>query len=477
MGLRQQAKTGVVWTSIGTIGYGLANLAVNIVLARLLTPHDFGIIELLIVFSGISDIIVDSGFSQAIIRDNKATKRDLSSVFFVNVAIALFLYAVLFLLSPNIAGFYDEPIMEKLSRLVFLTIIFNSFSVIQNANFSRELNFKPYAIASISGILISGGISIYLAVKGLGVWALAINITLLSFIRMSILWFMSKWRPSLEFCFESVRKYFSFGINLMFQGLLDKVVTNLESLVIGKVYVKQELGYFSQGRKLDSYVIQTSTNVIQKVTYPLLSKISDDANRLKEGYRDILGVTMCCITPIIVVMFFGADIIMAGIFGDQWLPAAKFLRLWAICGWLVSLYSIFINVFLVKGKSSLLLKCSIVKQILRIIVIFTLIKISIMHMMIGIIMVTLISAIIYIYFAGRLIDYSIFRVLKDIVPIVVCSIIAGTISSLVTTRLIPFKGVLALAVFLIIVFLIYTGLLLLSKNKDFKFVISVLKRR
>ncbi|MBO7617870.1 MAG: lipopolysaccharide biosynthesis protein [Bacteroidales bacterium] len=476
MGLKNQAVKGVAWTSVGTIGSGLLNLLVTIVLARLLTPHDFGIIELLVVFSSLSDIIVDSGFSQAVIKDNDATDTDLSSVFWLNLSIAIVLYLILFFVSPYIARFYNAPIMENLSKVVFLTIVFNSLSVIQNANLSRNLAFRPFALASIISIVISGSIAVFLALHGYGVWALAFNLVGFSFFRMSILWLLSGWHPKFKFSYTSIKRYFSFGVNLLVQGLLDKLVTNLESLIIGKVYTKQQLGYFSQGRKLDSYVTQATNNVVLKVSYPVLSKIKNNETSLKEGYRTIVGVTMCCISPIMAIMFFGADYIMNGIFGSQWLPSTPYLRLWSICGWCLIVYSIFINIFLVKGKSKQLLRCSIVKQIMRIIVIICLVRISIMHMMVGIVAVTFLAGMIYIYFGGKLIEYTIWEFLKDISITFVSVLIAGASAFFVTPMIVVSNGIYALIVLTAILGVVYLLLLLLFKSPYLQTIFSIIKK-
>lgn len=476
MGLKNQAIKGVAWTSVGTIGSGLLNLLVTIVLARLLTPHDFGIIELLVFFSSLSDIIVDSGFSQAVIKDNDATDTDLSSVFWLNLSIAIVLYLILFFVSPFIARFYNAPIMENLSKVVFLTIVFNSLSVIQNANLSRKLAFRPFALASIISIVISGSIAVFLAMRGYGVWALAFNLVGFSFFRMFILWLLSGWHPKFKFSYTSIKRYFSFGVNLLVQGLLDKLVTNLESLIIGKVYTKQQLGYFSQGRKLDSYVTQATNNVVLKVSYPVLSKIKNNETNLKEGYRKIVGVTMCCISPIMAIMFCGAEYIMNGIFGSQWLPATPYLRLWSICGWCLIVYSIFINIFLVKGKSKQLLRCSIAKQVMRILIIVCLVKISIMHMMVGIVVVTILTGLIYIYFGGKLIKYTMWEFIKDISITFVSVLIAGVSAFFITPMIVVSNGIYALIVLTTILGVVYLLLLLLLKSPYLQTIFSIIKK-
>lgn len=481
MSLRDSAVKGVLWTGIGTVGAGLLNFILTMILARVLSPSDYGLLELLAIFTILSECFIDSGFSQAVIKDQNASQTDLSSVFYFNLTIALVLYAGLFFAAPLIANFYQEPSLVKLSRFVFLVIIFHSCSIIQNANFSRNLQFKPQAIASIAAIIIAGTTAGIMAFKGFGVWALAINMVLFAFLKMVFFWLFSSWRPSLVVSFQSIKKYFKFGVNLLVQGLVDKFVTNLESLMIGRVYTKTDLGYFSQARKLDSYITQTSTSVIQKVTYPILAKLGDNVNQLKNGYRRVLGITMFAMVPILFFTAASADNMLFVLFGPQWNASAPFLRLWSVCGLLVSFHSIFINIFLVTNNTRRLLNLSLIKQGLRLLVVFVLINVSIMALMYGIVGVSLISAVLYCYFGGKLIRYKMSEVLRDLFPTIIVALVGATFVYLIGRGLTHCNhfAVFALQLFTMIV-IVWTGASI-SKNKSYlevkDIIVSLLNRK
>ena len=425
MSLRDNAVKGVVWTGIGTVGAGLLNFILTMILARVLSPSDYGLLELLAIFTVLSECFIDSGFSQAVIRDQHATQTDLSSVFFFNLTISLVLYVGLFFAAPSIADFYHEPSLVWLSRFVFLVIIFHSFSIIQNAIFSRDLQFRPQAMAAIISIIIAGVTAGIMAFNGFGVWALATNMVLFAFLKMLFYWLFSSWRPSFIVSFQSIRKYFKFGVNLLIQGLVDKFVSNLESLMIGRVYSKTDLGYFSQARKLDSYITQTSSSVIQKVTYPILAKLGDDVSQLKNGYKRVLGITMFVMSPMLLFTVASADNMLFVFFGPQWEASVPFLRLWAICGLLVVFHSIFINIFLVTDNTKKLLRIAMIKQALRLIAIFLLIKLSVLALMYGIVGVSVLTALLYCYFGGRLIGYGFREVVKDISLILIAALIGA----------------------------------------------------
>ncbi len=467
MSLRDSAVKGVLWTSIGTVGAGLLNFILTMILARVLSPSDYGLLELLAIFTILSECFIDSGFSQAVIKDQNASQLDLSSVFFFNLTIALVLYAGLFFAAPLIANFYHEPSLVKLSRFVFLVIIFHSCSIIQNANFSRNLQFRPQAIASIAAIIIAGTTAGIMAFKGFGVWALATNMVLFAFLKMLFYWLFSSWKPSFVVSFQSIKKYFKFGVNLLIQGLIDKFVTNLESLMIGRVYTKTDLGYFSQARKLDSYITQTSTSVIQKVTYPILAKLGNDNNQLKNGYRRVLGITMFAMVPILFFVAASADNLLYVFFGPQWNNSIPFLRLWSICGLLVSFHSIFINIFLVTNNTKRLLYLSIIKQVVRLIVIFSLIRISVLALMYGIVGVGVFSAIIYCYFGGKLIRYKAIEVIKDLLPTVGIAFISALAVFCLGWLMSSYNRFIVFALQVVFMFVLYWLGSFVLKNKSY----------
>ncbi|MDQ2178550.1 lipopolysaccharide biosynthesis protein [Marinifilum sp. D714] len=435
MGLKEKSINGFIWSFTGSIGSGAINFIITIILARILGAYEFGLLEILLVFTSISTVFVDSGFSQAIIRDKQPTQTDLSSVFYVNILIAALIYFILFISAPLIADFFNSKELISLARFVFLIIIFDSFSLVQNANLNRQLIFKPYAIASIVAIVLSGICSIIIAYKGGGIWALAFNVVFISFVRSCLLWFQVQWKPSLVIDLLSVRKYWKFSVNLLLQGLLDKVISNLESIVIGRVHTKQALGYFSQARKFNAYINQTTTNVIKKVTYPSLAKIENETERLKKAYTRVIGTTMFCIVPIALFTIVSSENLIVFVFGEKWLSSALYLKLWAIWGMLYPISSICSNIFLVKGKSKLLLKLSTIKQFLRIVVIISLVSIGITPMLIGIITVAFISTIIYCYFGGKLIAYNLWEMLYDLRKTLLNSIVSTLIVYVISVNL------------------------------------------
>lgn len=470
--LKRKTIHGFLWNAFGTFTGGAINFIINIILARLLSPADFGIIAIISIFSTISATIIDSGFSKAIIRDLSPSKKDLSSVFFLNIFIAFVLYLILYYFSDKISIFFEAPQINSLSRVVFLSLIFNSFSLIHISNLSRQLQFKLISKVNILASIISGTISIILAILNFGVWALVFNIVSLSFFRSLLFILKSNWKPSFTFSINSIRKYFVFGSNLLIQDIIDRIVTNLESFFIGKIYSKEELGYFSQSRLLNAYINTNIMTVIQTVTYPALSKL--EASQLKNGYRQVFLISMFILVPMTIFFSLTPENIIVTFLGEQWTPASEYLRIWSICGLLLVVYSIFINIFLVKGESRLLLKYSIIRQVLRVITIITLAKISILYMLLGILAVTAISCVQYILVGGRLINYSFTEVCKDILPILWKTGISG-ISVVLIGRITIYKPEIIFVMQLSIMIISYFTIMFYTRDKTLYKILDLIK--
>lgn len=430
MSLKEKAVIGFIWTSVGSVGPGLLQLFFTFVLARLLLPADFGLIELITVISSISVIFIDSGFTQALIRDKEATKVDTSTIFFFNMLIAIGIYVLLFFMLPYIANFFNEPRLLVLARYSFLTIIIDAMSIVQNADCMRLLRFQNIAKANLFAIAISGVLGICLALYGYGVWALVVMQILMSCVKTIVLWVLSDWKPMLVFSVRSIRKYFSFGSFVLLHTLIDKIVLNLESIMIGRFYPKEQLAYYSQSRKIENYFSGALTNVIVKVSYPVLVNIQGNDEVLRNGYRKIIGLTTYFMFPFMVYFIFFPRIFIRASLGDFWLSAAVLLQLWACWGLLSPIQSICSNIFYVKGVSKQLFYLSVVKQIAKISVLFSLVQYSVTMLVLGVVVVSHIVTYVYVYYSSKLISYSLKNFVVDLLKNLIPAFIAAAFTLL-----------------------------------------------
>lgn len=467
---------GLIWASIGNIGGGLINILITMLLARLLNPSDFGILELIIVVTSISVVFVDSGFSQALIRDRNATSDDFSTVFFINLLISCVLYIILFFTTPILASFWSIENFTILGRVAFLVIIFDALGLIQNVTFTKSMNFKPIAIAVLVSTLLAGIIGALLAYLKLGVWALVSFLVLTSVFKTIILWIQGKWLPKATFSRKSLIKYYKFGSFLFIQSLVDKIMINIESLLIGRFYTKSQLGFFSQSRKIDSYLGQALTNIVVKVSYPALVKINDTDAKLKNGYRKIIGLTTFVIIPFMLFMIVFPDLCMATIFGEKWADAGIYLRWWAIFGIVHPIQSICNNIFYVKGKSKELLIITVVKQVLKAAAIIALVNTSVLYMQIGIILTSIIMMLVYVARSGRLISYNTIELGKDVSHNFLSGIIA-VISVYFFYRIAPIQSPLVMFLCLGLLHIaVYFSINLLTKNVNLLEITSLVKK-
>lgn len=468
MGLRDKLLSGFLWTGLGTIGNGIISLLVTVFLARLLTPEDFALIALLTIFVSVSNIIVDSGFSQAIIRDDKVSETDLSSVFWFNLVLSFSFYVILFFSSNFIATFYNEPQLINLSRVVFLVIIFNAFIIIQNATLKRNLDFVTIEKSSVLGALLAGVISVLMAFTGFGIWALVANMVLMPFFRGILLWTFSKWRPKLLFSFDSIKKYFGFGGFLMLQGLIDVIMTNINSILIGKVYTKADLGYYSQGGKLNTYIVTPLEVVMDKVLYPVFSKLKNEPEKLKEGYRKTISTVLFIMFPVLMFVICNPESTITFFFGEKWAPAAVYLQLISILALFQLVHKAFMNVVLIKGKTKNLLYFAIIKQTLRLIALLITVRISVFAMAFGFCLSGIIGSILYICLGMYYLKYNFIEIIKDNLKTIII-----TMLSLIVIYFIPLPFIIQ-AMIMVITYSIFS---VLTKHQSLREVLQLIKKK
>lgn len=411
--LRKESIKGLFWMSLGKVGTGLTSLVVTMILARMLIPEDFALIELLVIFIAVSNVFIESGFSQAIIRDDNPSQTDLSSVFYLNLFASIIIYLGLFSAAPFIADFFNAPQLVDLSRVTFLVIIFNSLIIIQNANLVREFKFNIVSKCAVIGMMGAGIIALILAFLGFGVWAIAANMILQPLFKAIAIWSFSEWRPSLVFSIRTIKKYFSFSGFLLLQGLMDAIVTNISSLFIGRFYTKKDLGYYSQGRKLDGYIVFPFVSVLEQVTYPITSKLKNEEEKLREGYRELFQIVIFIFLPISLFVIFHGDLIITSLFGDKWIAAGIYLSISSIYDLFFPLQKLSTNIIMVKGETKTMFYLAIAKQVVRLIIVILCAQFSVIVLAVGFVASGIFGGLLYIGFAFRLIKYNIVDFIKD----------------------------------------------------------------
>lgn len=414
MSIKQKTVSGILWSSVDNLVNQGITFIVGIILARLLSPEEFGLIGMITIFIAVSESFIRSGFSEALIRKKDCTPSDYSTVFYYNLLIGVLFYIVLFFLSPAISRFFEEPVLKEIIRVLSLVLIINAISIIQGAILIKRVDFKLLTRITIISSLSSGLLAIIMAYKGFGVWSLVALTLTRQALHALFLWIWNRWRPILVFSKTSFMELFGFGSKLLISGLIDTIYRNIYYLVIGKYFSARELGFYTRARTFSNFPSQNINMVVNRVTYPILAEVQDDHELLKDGYRRILKSLML----VTFVLMFGlaavAEPMVITLIGEKWRTSVIYLQMLCFASVLYPVHALNLNILKVKGRSDLYLKLEIIKKILAVPTIIIGVVFGIKIMIIGMIFNSLFSYYLNSYYSGKLIGYSMTYQLKDI---------------------------------------------------------------
>ena len=354
--LRHKTIHGVGWSFIDNISSSGITFLVGLVLARLLTPEEYGIMAMIAIFIAVSNSIIDSGFSNALIRKINVERVDYNTVFYFNLVVSAVLYILLFMSAPAISVFFNEPQLIEVTRVIGWTIIINALAIIPRTQFVKDVDFKTQTKVSFISSIVSGIIGVGMAIAGLGVWSLVGQQLSRQLLNTVFLWIYSKWIPVWEFSMNSFKELFTFGSKLLLSGLLDTVYKNIYYIVIGRFYSSDQLGQYTRAEQFNTIFSSNLTSVVQRVSYPVLSSIQDDSERLLTAYRKVIKSTMLITFACMLGLAAVAKPLIIILIGEQWLVAIHFLQIICFAGMLYPLHAINLNMLQVKGRSDLFLK-------------------------------------------------------------------------------------------------------------------------
>jgi len=415
----------VRWSFAENIVSQVLQFSIAIALARLLVPKDFGLIGMLSFFIVVSESFIDGGFSQALIRDNTSAPEDYSTVFFYNIAVGLFLYCALFGCSGFIGGFFAEPRLVSIVKVLGLGIVISSFSTIQRTLLTKDVNFKLQTKITILSSTVSGIIGIGMAFLGWGVWSLVWKKISEYTINTAMLWVWNGWRPTLVFDTEAFRKLFKFGSKLLVSGLLNTTFNNAYSVVIGKWFSATDLGYYNRAAQFGTLPPQSLTYGIQRVSFPVLASVQNDKARLKRGYKNLIKNVTFISFAMMIGLSASAKVVVLTFIGDQWLPVVPYLRLMCFLGMMYPLHAINLNMLTVLGRSDRFLKLEIIKKILVVPALAAGIYWGIKVLIIFMCFNSIVSYYINSYWSGSMIDYRLKEQIVDILPSFALAVVIG----------------------------------------------------
>lgn len=420
--LKNKTVKGIVWSSVERFSVQGIQFLVMIVMARLLTPKDYGLVGMVAIFIAVAQSLVDSGFSQALIRKQNRTETDNSTVFYFNIVVGILLYLVLFAIAPLVADFYDSPELTALMRVICLSVVFNSFVVVQRALLTVNIDFKTQAKASLTAAVVSGVIGIGMAYSGFSYWSIVAQQLVNLGLNTLLLWIFTRWRPRWIYSWGSFRELFTFGSKLMVSGLLDVVYRNMYLLVIGKVFTASSLGYYTRANQFAEFPSSNLTGIMQRVTYPVLCQIQDDDERLAQIYRRFLRLSAFLIFPLLVGLSAVAEPFVLLLLKEQWLFAATLLQIICFAMMWYPIHAINLNLLQVKGRSDLFLRLEIIKKAIAVLILCVTIPMGLIAMCVGQILSSLIALIVNTNYTGKLIQVGFLRQMRDLLPTLLLSL-------------------------------------------------------
>jgi len=434
--LSERSLSAILWLFLDKLGGSSVNFIVTILLARLLSPEDFGLVAMVMVFFEFSAVFVESGFSTALIREKTISDLDKSTTFIFNFVAAILLYLALFAAAPSIAAFFNQDILVWIVRIMGLNLIFNAFSIIQRTMLIQQVHFKTQTKIRFLTVSISGICAILLAYHGFGVWALVIRFGLNDLLDSILLSLMNRWRPRAQFSLASFKRLFGFGSNILAAAILDKFYTHIYKLLIGKFFAAATLGFYMQANNFTNMVINTLFRTIQNVTYPVLAQLQDEQEKLKEGYRKILKLSSFIIIPAMVILGVLAEPVIVALVGEKWLASVPMLQLLCLSGLTYHFSSINLNMLLVLGRSDLSLRLEVVKKVNITIAIVVGIQFGIYGLIIGEVITAYVNLFINAFYSNKFLKYAIGEQIRDVLPTIGFSLLTGAI--LLFLKEIPF---------------------------------------
>lgn len=470
---KRKVISSLFWKLMERGGTQGVQFIVQIVLARLLLPEEYGIIALTTIFITIANVFIQEGFGVALIQKKKIEEADLSSVFFLNLIVAFLLYIIIFFTSPMIAQFYNQPILKNVLRVLSLTLFMGAINSVQNAIISRRMEFKRYFYSSISGIVLSGVIGIILAYLGAGVWALVANQIVNTLTITIVLWFTVKWRPKWIFSIKRIKELFSFGWKVLCSSLLNKIYSEMYGLVIGKIYSSELLGYYNRGQQFPKVIATNIDSSVSSVMLPTLASEQENKVKLKSIMRRAIMTSSFLLFPTMFGLAAVAEPMVKLVLTDKWLPCVIFIQMLCISNAFLPIHTANLQAINAIGRSDIFLRLEVIKKVISVIILCISIPFGI-YVMVGLkILNSFIYTFINAYPNKKLFNYSIKEQWKDIFPAMALAAIMAVIVYFI--KFLELNLAVTLFLQVIIGILIYIGGAYVFKLESLQYMITTIK--
>ena len=412
--LKNKTVKGTIWSGIDNVTQMGVSFIVSIVLARLLSPDDYGLLGIIMIFTSVCNALINSGFTTALIRKPDASEDDYNTSFIVNMGMSIMLYLLIFIFSPCIADFFGRSELTNLNRVISLGMVIGALSLVQQTRLTKRIDFKTQTKITLTASVLSGVLGISMALLGFGVWALVAQALSVQIIRTVMLWIYDKWIPAMRFSTKSFHELFGFGWKMMVSAMLDSLWKELYQVVVGRFYNPATLGQYTRSKQFSQLFSSNLTNVIQRVTYPVLSNIQDDKERMVMAYRKIIKVTMFITAISMFSLGAISEPLLYCLIGPKWHEAATYLLLICIAGSTYPLHALNLNMLQVQGRSDLFLGLEVIKKSIALAPLAIGAFVGIIPMLYANLVTSVISFFLNSHYSGKFLGYSSWMQIKDI---------------------------------------------------------------
>ena len=465
----------VLWKFLERSSVQVVSFIVSVVLARLLTPNDYGSIALVLVFINIASVFVQGGFNTALIQKKNSDDIDYSTIFYFSLFVSFVLYLLLFYSAPAIASFYRKVELCSVLRVLGLSLFFNAINSVQGAYLSQKLLFRKLFYSSLCGVSCSAVIGIYMAYKGYGVWALVFQHLTSSFFITSVMWFTVKWRPKKVFSWKRFYSLFNYGWKIFSTNLTISIFINIRSLIIGKAYNASSLAYFDRGKQLPSLILDNIDASIQSVMFPVLSIEQENLVRVKTMMRRSIKVSTYVIFPLLTGLLVLANPIIEVLLTKKWIDAVPFVQIFCLAYMFIPMQNVNMVAIKALGHSGISLKLELLKKMLEVLILIVTIFISVKAVAWGIVVYNFCCIFINLYPCKKLIDYHYREQIKDVLPALALSVVMGGI--VFTLHYLSLSPILQIFLSVLIGCFIYLSLSVLFQVNSYKYLFDLLKSK
>lgn len=471
--LKQKAVTGTMWNFLSGIATRLASMVVQLVLARLIIPEEFGTIALLNIFINISNILITNGFATAIIQKKNLSEKDISSAYYMGIGISFILYVVIFISAPYISAFYENPELTSVLRVYSIVIVIAGFRSVHGALINKELKFKVNMWRGLITVVVQGSVGVALAFIGYGVWALVISYIVGNLVSGIYLGLVVKFKPKPLFSWASVKTMFKFSSNVLLSSLFNTVYSDIRALIIGKFYNTETLAYYDRANLIRGYVFDTTIGAISTVMLPVLSKVNDDINKVKQGLRRIIRLNMFVSTPMRVGLIIVAKPLIVLLLGEQWIESVPFLQLICITN-LITPAMNRTNAYLAMGKSNVALRSELINKSMILLGIFLTAHISVYMVVVSALIGNLVAFFEGLITNKKYLGYTLKEQFIDIIPPLLFAFMMGVPVYLL--GLLDINYIILLAIQCVTGIAVYILIAILFKYESFYYFIDVIKK-